>query len=161
MQVVGSLDWQSRQQATARTYALAAACSACLTPWMLSSNGELKFSDFAGLRRHNLVGSDAAWSEHAKRPAARCRVEREATVLSERDLGDELPVGIEQPGVAGRHRRAAACHVPLHDRLVTGAIPDLDPAGRSAAAASRCLFRSAHLPSPSSIGTLTKDPYSV
>ena len=76
--------------------------------------------------------------------------------LVERDLGDELVTGAEQPGVAGGDRGAAIADVPLDDRLLARLVlGDRHSAGGRAAAVV------AHLPSPSSIGTPTSEPYSV
>src|SRR5215472_11043059 len=78
--------------------------------------------DLSDVRRDSALGAHSAGGEHAQRPLAWRGEEPEAAVLAERDLGDELVAGAEQPGVAGGDRRAVAEHVPLDDRLLAGRV---------------------------------------
>src|ERR1700756_69488 len=82
--------------------------------------------------------------------------EAEAAVVTEWHFGDELVASAAQPSVARRHRRGATQHAPLDNRFLTGRIGGDGHAARRRAAAVLT-----HLPSPSSIGTPTSDPYSV
>src|ERR1700685_1573582 len=123
---------------------------------VLSSDQQLDPGDLADVRGHLLLNADRTRSEDAQRPLARLGEEPERAVLAERHLGDELVAGAEQPGVAARHRGATAEHLALDDRLLARLVlRDGHSACRRAAAVV------AHLPSPSSIGTPTSEPYSV
>src|SRR6266566_3733719 len=118
----------------------------------------LHLGDLADVRRNRTLRAHPAGREHAQRPLAGRGEEPETAVLTERHFGDELVTGAEQPGVARAAGRAVAQHVSLDDRLLAGRVLGDGHAarGRSAAALIR-----AHLASPSSIGTSTREPYSV
>src|SRR5260221_2003147 len=120
-------------------------------------DSDLQLGDRASARRDGALGPDPAGSQDPKRPVAWRGVEGETAVLAERYLGDELAVGIQQPGVSGRHRRPRARHVPLDHVLVTGSGGYLHAAGPSATTPPPA----AHFPAPSSLGTPTREPYSV
>src|SRR5215831_7291657 len=121
---------------------------------------------------HRRVGVHAARREHTHGPGPGGGEETEPAVLTQRDLGDELTAVVEQPRVAGRRRRPAACHVALDNGLARrpgchGDTPGRCPAallgsgrllGPAGPAGPACR---AHRASPSSIGTPTSDPYSV
>src|SRR5215471_20155357 len=111
--------------------------------------------DLSDVRRHSALGAHSAGGEHAQRPLSWRGEEAEAAVLAERDLGDELVAGAEQPGVAGGYRRAVAEHAPLDDRLLARRVLG---DGHAASGSSAAVV---HLPSPISIGTPTSEPYSV
>src|SRR5215831_13296992 len=105
---------------------------------------------------HRRVGVHAARREHTHDPGPGGGEEAEPAVL-------------EQPRVAGRWRRPAACHVALDNGLARRAGRHGDTPGGCPAAllgSGRLLGPAglagrAHRASPSSIGTPTSDPYSV
>src|SRR5712691_4258716 len=99
-----------------------------------ASDGHLQLGYPADVRGHRALGAHPAGGEHPERPAARGGEEPEAAVVAERHLSDEVTAGVQQTGVAGGHG---------------------GPAARRAASVL------AHLPSPTSIGTPTSEPYSV
>ena len=106
---------------------------------------------------HHALGPDVAGGEHAKRPGPGRREEPEPAVLAERHLGHEIPAGVEQARVADRHRRSVPGDPALHHGLGSGVRrrAHLRSAGRRPATIG------GHLPSPTSIGTPTREPYSV
>src|SRR5215467_11989024 len=104
-----------------------------------------------------LLGAGAAGREHPDGPVARRGEEAEPAVLAQRDLGDELAVVVQQPGVPDRSRGTGGGHRALDDGLTGGVLGHRDPARWRAAA----LRLPAHRPAPSSIGTPTREPYSV
>src|SRR5579871_6564883 len=120
------------------------------------SDQELDLGDLADVGGHRLLETQVARGENAQRPLAGGGEEAEAAVLAERHLGDELVVGAEQTRVALGHRGVGAEHLALDDRFLARLVLGDRHAARGGATAVI-----AHLPSPSSIGTPTSEPYSV
>src|SRR5579862_7690750 len=122
---------------------------------LLPSDSDLDGRYLAVIRLYRTLGAQAAGGQHAHGPRPGSGEEPEAAVLPQRDLGDELVTGAEQPGVPGSHRGAAVDDPAFHHRLASGGRRLGGPADRRAAPAG------AQRASPSSIGTPTSDPYSV
>src|SRR5215475_11393171 len=125
---------------------------------------------------HRRVCGHPARREHTHGPGPRGGEETEPAVLAKRNLGDELSVVVEQPGISGRRRCPVARYVALDDGLARCAGGHGDTSGGCSAALlclGRLLGRRCCLPglsgglgrvhraSPSSMGTPTSDPYSV
>src|ERR1700733_6029398 len=122
---------------------------------LLNLSQELDLGDLADFPGYRLLKGDTAGSEDAQYPLARGGEEAEAAVLAERHFGDELVTAAQEPGVARGHRGAPAEPLPFDDPLLAGLVlRDGHATSRRAAAVV------AHLPSPSSIGTPTSEPYS-
>jgi selenocysteine lyase/cysteine desulfurase len=136
-----------------RTLPARGAAAAAAPLWWLQAQFHL--GDRAVVRGHRALGAQAAGRENPQGPRARRGEEPEPAVVTERHLGHELVAGAEQPRVPGRDRSAVADHVSLHHGLAASRRARAHPAGRGAAPVV------AHRASPSSIGTPTRDPYSV
>src|SRR5271170_926538 len=130
-------------------------CPAGFPPVTL--DGHLQLGDLADVGGHHALGPDVPGGEHAERPGPGGGEEPESAVLAERHLSDKVTTGVEQARVADRYRRSVPRYLALHHGLGSGARgrAHLRPAGRRGAASG------AHLPSPTSIGTPTREPYSV
>src|SRR6185437_4598480 len=122
----------------------------------MTSDQELDLGHLADVRGDFLLEAEVTGGQDAEHPLAGSGEEAEAAVLAKRNLGDELVVRAQQPGVALGHRAITAEHLPLDDRLLARLV-----LGNGHAACRRAAAVVAHLPSPSSIGTPTREPYSV
>src|SRR5579862_1828129 len=87
---------------------------------LLPSDSDLDGRYLAVIRLYRPLGAQAAGGQHAQGPRPGGGEEPEAAVLPQRDLGDELVTGAEQPGVPGRYRGAAVDDPAFHDRLAAG-----------------------------------------
>src|ERR1700728_487518 len=132
-------------------------CPAGHEPETTRLDAHLELGDLADVGGNDALGSDVAGSEHAQRPRTRGGEEPEPAVVAERHLGDKFAARVEQARVADGHSGPVLGHPPLHDRLGAGI---LGRAHRCPACGGTAAL-SAHLPSPTSIGTPTREPYSV